>query len=40
VIKEGEMDVQLRSDSPQTFANLSADLRHLGVVASVPEKDQ
>jgi hypothetical protein len=40
VVEEGAVDVKLRPDRQQTLSDLMADLRHLGVVASVPEKDQ
>jgi hypothetical protein len=40
VIKEGDVDVELRSDRKQTVSNLMTGLRHLRVVASVAEEDQ
>jgi hypothetical protein len=40
VVKESAVDVKLRSDRQQTLSDLMADLRHLGVVASVAEEDQ
>jgi hypothetical protein len=40
VVEKCHVNVELRSNSQQTLADLMTDLRHLGVVASVAEKDQ
>jgi hypothetical protein len=40
VVKKSAVDVKLRSDRQQTLSDLMADLRHLGVMASVAEEDQ
>jgi hypothetical protein len=40
VVEKCDVNVKLRSNRQQTLADLMADLRHLGVVASVAEEDQ
>jgi hypothetical protein len=40
VVEKRNVNVEFWSDSQQTLSDLMADLRHLGVVASVAEEDQ
>jgi hypothetical protein len=40
VVEKRNVNVKLRPDRQQTLSDLVADLRHLGVVASVAEEDQ
>jgi hypothetical protein len=40
VVEKCNVNIELWSDRQQTLSDLVADLRHLGVVASVAEQDQ